>query len=417
MTKLNALKVKNANYPTGRKGNYLLGDGNNLYLQIKPEGSKSWAFRYRINGKSHTIGLGSADTDKGGISLAQARELAAEQHSKLRRGINPIYETPSKKKGNEQRNDFKDLSIEYIEIHKSGWKNKKHIQQWQNTLETYAFPVIADIPVADITSDHLVKILRPIWEEKNETATRVRSRIENILDYAKVKKLRTGENPAAWKGNLKFLLPNISKEKRTEHYPALPWERMPEFMTALKTKDTPSTEALQFLILTGARSGEVRNAVWSEINLENAVWTIPADRMKTQVEHKVPLSKSALGLLNGLTPLARGADSYVFPSVKAGKAMSDMTLLQLVRRMRDASNKPWCDANGRIIVVHGFRSTIRDWIEEIVQPQNKLGEMVLAHKNPNKVESAYLRTTLFNSRIQIMQKWDDYCHSDLSKNT
>ena len=421
MPALTALKVSKAVYPTGRKGPALLSDGQGLNLQIMPSGSKSWTLRFMLNGKSRSMGLGAYGEGNNGVSLSKARELAAEARALVKRGIDPINEKANSIKAEKaaaelslaQARTFKDVSVEYIQTHEASWKNSKHRAQWLSTLETYAFPVIGDTPVSDVDADAVEQVLKPIWQSINETATRLRGRIEVILDFAKAKGWRSGDNPARWKESLKHRLPNISRIRRTEHHPALPWQLVPAFIEALQIKEGMAAYALQLCILTATRSGEVRGAVWSEFDLEKKIWTIPAAKMKAGREHRIPLSEPALAILKQMMPLATGKDALVFPSIRSKTMLSDMTLSALVRGMNeveDGDTIPWLANDGRTIVVHGFRSSFRVWCEEETSTPRAVSEAALAHAVESKVEAAYNRTDHFEKRRVMMDQWAKHCY-------
>ena len=421
MSPLNALKVSKAVYPTGRKGPALLSDGQGLNLQIMPGGSKSWTLRFMLNGKSRSMGLGPYGEGNNGVTLIKARELAAEARALVKRGIDPISQKASAIKIEKaaaalslaQARTFKDVSIEYIKTHEAGWKNVKHRAQWLSTLETYAFPLIGDTPVSDIDADAVERVLKPMWQTINETATRLRGRIEVILDFAKAKGWRSGDNPARWKESIKHRLPNISRIRRTEHHPALPWQLVPAFIEALQIKEGMAAYALQLCILTATRSGEVRGAVWSEFDLEKKIWTIPASKMKAGSEHRIPLSEPALTVLKKMMPFAEGKDALVFPSLRKKAKLSDMALSALVRGMnevKDGDTIPWVANDSRPIVVHGFRSSFRDWCEEETSTPRAVSEAALAHSVESKVEAAYNRTDHFEKRRVLMDQWAKHCY-------
>ncbi|MCF8177313.1 MAG: site-specific integrase, partial [Sulfuritalea sp.] len=289
---------------------------------------------------------------------------------------------------------FDQCATAYISAHRSGWKNEKHIGQWENTLEAYASPIIGALPVAEVDTALVVKVLGPIWETKTETATRLRGRIEKILDWATVSKYRQGENPARWRGHLENLLANPNKIAKVAHHPALPWREICGFMVELRKQIGTAARALEFTILTAARSGEVRGATWAEIDLDAGLWVVPAERIKMGKEHRVPLTASAIALLN---ELPREGD-LVFPGAKENTALSDMSLTAVLRRMKRTD-----------ITVHGFRSTFRDWCAESTNFPREVCEHALAHSLPDKVEAAYRRGDLLDKRVQLMKAWADYC--------
>lgn len=373
-------------------------DGAGLYLNVTIGGSKSWLYRYMLAGKQHWMGLGSYPD----VSLAEAREKAADARKMTRQNIDPLAEkrqaTNIIRASIAKAMSFDKAAEQFIDAHKSGWKNEKHIDQWRNTLATYASPVIGNLDVSMIETSHVMKILEKdnFWHEKTETAHRVRGRIESVLDWATARKYRSGENPARWKGHLDKLLPARTKVKKTEHHAALPWAEIGAFMADLRQQAGIAARAVEYTILTAARSGEVRGATWDEIDLAAGVWIIPADRMKAKKEHRVPLSTKALALLAEQKKLF--PEGFVFPGAKEGKPLSDMSLTAVLRRM---------DRNE--ITVHGFRSTFRDWAAESTAYPGEMVEMALAHTIGNKVEAAYRRGDLFEKRRRLMQDWSDFC--------
>lgn len=372
------------------KGYY--SDGNGLYLQVSCTGSKSWIFRFTRNGKTHEMGLGSFTA----FSLAEARARTIEQRKLLADGINPLE---NKRDSNARlvlnnRITFAELAEQYINTNKSGWRNPKHVDQWRNTLATYANPVIGSMNVSNITISEVRDILDPIWNTKNETATRVRGRIEKVLDYAKVSGYRTGDNPAAWKGNLSLVLPSPSAVAKVTHQPALPYKDLPAFMVALSSHKGDGASALALIILTATRTSEVICADWSEFDLPNSLWTIPAERMKAKKEHVIPLSPQAMSILSSMH--TANATGYLFKG-KNGKPASNGLCLSLLKRM-DSDH----------ITVHGFRSTFRDWASETTTHPADVVEMALAHTIQNKVEAAYRRGDLLDKRRVLMNEWADY---------
>lgn len=389
-------------------------DGSGLYLRVQASGAKSWIFRFQLNGKRREMGLGTL-ADK---SPTDARGEAAQLATIVRSGIDPIEDrkqkaekaVADKMEAMAKSATFRQVATEYIASHKAGWKNEKHVDQWTNTLETYAGPIIGDKAVGDVTTENILKILAPIWTTKTETASRVRSRIELVLSYARAKKLRTGENPAIWRGHLDALLPKPGKLKNVRHHPALPYGRVADFMLKLKAAEGTGARALEFAILTAARSGEVRLATWSEIDLEAKLWTIPAERMKANREHWVPLSEPATELLKALPRLAD--NKFIFPGDRAEKPLSDMTLSAIIRRFNESEDgvpPEWVDPkNGDQIVPHGFRSTFRDWAAEISHYPREVVEHALAHSLPDKVEAAYARGTMLERRRPLMEDWALY---------
>jgi integrase len=385
---LSALKIKALKKP----GYHC--DGGGLYVQVSPALTKSWIFRFRWGPKQREMGLGSLDL----VSLAEARQKAYLARKQVADGIDPIAVKRSDKTARILATlgtiTFDAAVKSYIEAHGDTWKNAKHRGQWETTLRTYASPVIGLLPVGLIQLEHVLRILEPIWKTKNETASRLRGRIESVLDWCRVRKYRSGENPARWKGHLDHLLPAPNKVQKVVHHRALPIDDMPAFMRDLRSREGTAARALEFAILNASRSGEVRGALWSEIDLKAGVWVIPAERMKAGVQHRVPLSQPALDLLS---QQPRFEDSeLVFPAPRGG-VLSDMTLTAVTRRME-------VDA-----VPHGFRSTFRDWCAERTNFPRDLAETALAHKVESKVEAAYLRSDVLEKRRALMQAWADFC--------
>jgi integrase len=356
--------------------------------------ARSWLLRAMVLGKRREMGLGSYPE----VSLAQARERALEARAKIRDGVDPIQQRRTQRSETMSQNaaalTFKRCAEAYIATHAAGWKNLKHGQQWANTLETYAYPVLGALLVRDVAREHVLEVLRPIWTEKNETAVRLRGRIELVLSYAMQAGYRPeGLNPARWKGGLDKLLPAPSKVNGREHHRALAVGSVGAFMARLRAAEGMGARALEFVILTAARSGEVRGATWAEVDLAAKVWTVPASRMKAGKEHRVPLSPEALALLAAL-PQVEG-DDLIFKAAKGG-ALSDMTLSAVLRRMK-------VDA-----VPHGFRSTFRDWAAERTAYPGEAAEMALAHAIGDKVEAAYRRGDMFEKRRQMMADWAQF---------
>lgn len=397
MGKLSNLKIKNTKPPAGKSPKKLL-DGGGLYLYVAPTGAKNWVFRYVISGREQNMGMGSyTDT-----SLSEARETATQYRKAKRDGIDPKdYRRKELEKLREQyaKNKlFRDLAEDFIENKKSGWKSKKHEGQWISTLATYAYPTIGDMPVDIIQIEDILKILKPIWNEKPETATRVRQRLEAILDAAITLKHRTSENPARWKGHLENLLPKRGKVKKVQHHPALPYKQAPGFMKKLKPRTSIGAQALQFTILTACRTNEVINARWDEFDLDEAVWIIPEDRMKAGREHRVPLSSSVIALLGSIDKQSE----FVFNGARANKPISDATMRKYLQH----------DMGHKNLVVHGFRSTFRDWTAEETNYPNIVAEMSLAHTIKDRAEASYRRGDLFKRRSRLMEDWDRYLRED-----
>lgn len=396
-------------------------DGNGLYLQVTKTGAKSWLFRYQLHGKRRWSGVGSL-TD---VPAKVARIRAAEMRISVANGIDPIDQKQATRKAaiaNAAKEaakaiTFRKLAEDYIEQNKAGWKNKKHVQQWENTLETYVYGVIGDMSPADVTTEHVLKILKDIWLTKTETATRIRGRLEVILSYAKIKGYRDGDNPAAWKKHLDHVLPQPSKVAPHKHHPALPFDRMAEFMAQLEKKDTIAASCLTFTILTACRSQEVFESRWDEFDLKAKLWVIPAGRMKMKREHRVPLTDSAVSLLKRRE--ATKISAYVFPGTKENRPLSNMAMTNLIRRMHEdlceterASGKEpkgWVDKDARIITAHGFRSSFRDWAAEVTHYPGEMAEIQLAHAVSNPVEAAYRRGDMFEKRRTMMEDWARWC--------
>jgi integrase len=373
--RLTALKVAHARDPG------MLADGDGLYLQVSNASSKSWIFRYRRNGKQREMGLGPLK----GVSLAAAREKARGCRAKLADGIDPLVAREAVRVRNATDNakviTFDQCAEAFIKAHGDSWKNAKHLEQWENTLATYVSPVFGSLPVQAIDVGLVMKALEPIWTAKPETAARIRGRIESVLNWAKARGYRTGENPALWKGHLDNLLPARSKIKKVKHHAALPFDQMPQFMKTLRAQDGTTPLALEFTILTAARTGEIIGARWNEIDLEAKVLTVPASRMKSNREHRVPLSAEALAVLRKL--IKGEPEDHVF-SGRSGGSLSNMALLMLLRRMKHST-----------LTAHGFRSTFRDWAAERTIFQAEVAEAALGHVVGDKVELAYRRGDFF----------------------
>ncbi|MDH5859258.1 tyrosine-type recombinase/integrase [Lampropedia aestuarii] len=379
-------------------GRHAVGGVDGLHLRIS-NGSKAWVLRMLVGEKRRDLGLGPFPQ----IGLAEARDLAREMRKSTQAGNMPI--TP-RRQAKEQliaqqsaSKTFKECAEALMASKSNEWKNAKHQQQWANTLSTYAYPTIGSMAVDQIELQHILSCLEPIWLTKTETASRLRGRIESVLDYATVRKYRSGENPARWKGHLDSILPKPSKVQQVEHHPAMPINDVPAFIQAVSQKKGMSAQAMIFLILTASRSGEARGARWEEINMEQKVWIIPAGRTKTSTEHRVPLSNQAIALLVGLPRIERSP--LVFPSPN-GLELSDMALNQMMRKMQLK------------YVPHGFRSTFRDWAAERTNHPRELAEQALGHAIANKVEAAYRRGDALEKRRVMMQEWSDQCFSSMN---
>lgn len=392
MGKLTARQVQATTAP----GRY--GDGDGLWLHVGRAGAKSWVLRYKLPGAGMTtpreMGLGPVSL----VTLAEAREKARRARRLALDGTDPLAQRDAERA--EARAEkakavtFRDAADRYVAAHEAGWRNAKHRQQWRNTLATYAFPVFGDLSVADVSTDLVMRVLEPIWTTKAETANRVRGRIENVLDWAKVRGLREGENPARWRGHLDALLPARAKVQSVKHHSALPYAELPAFMDALYGQAGVAARALEFCILTATRTGEALGAPWSEIDLDAAVWTIPAERMKASKPHRVPLSDRALAILAEMRALGGEADGYVFPGAKRGKPLSNMAMTMVLRRMERGH-----------LTVHGFRSCFADWAAERTNAPHEVREMALAHTISSGVERAYRRGDLFEKRRELMGRW------------
>ena len=361
---------------TAKPGRYCDGDG--LYLLVKKSGARFWVFRYKVNGsKLREAGLGRAGEGRNSVRLAEARDKASMLFRQVKNGIDPLSArdaTAAADKAAAQdaavkRVTFREAAQRFIDGHVPSWRSPKHAAQWGATIETYANPVLGDLPVGDIATTHVLAAIEPIWLTRPETASRLRGRIERILDFGKTRGWRSGENPAAWKGNLALTLPARSKVRRVEHHAALPWRDIGDFMLALRDQQGVGARALQFAILTAARSGEVRGARWSEIDMSAATWVVPAERMKGGREHRIPLSEPTLDVLRELAQarLSSDSDALVFPGRDAGRPLSDMSLTAVLRRMGRGE-----------LTAHGFRSSFRDWAAETTAYPTELVEMALS---------------------------------------
>jgi integrase len=393
MTALEVSRIKKpGKFPTG----------DNLYLQVSPALTKSWLYRYMLNGTSRWMGLGSYRT----FSLAEARAMATDCDKLRHRGVDPIE---ARKRARDETllaaarsMTFSQCAAAYIEAHRSGWKNEKHAAQWQSTLNTYADRAFGNLPVQAIDTALVMKALEPIWNKIPETASRLRGRIESVLDWATVRGLRSGDNPARWRGHLDKLLPKRSHAHAVKHYPALPYRDIAPFVEELRKQSGIAARALEFLILTAARTGEVIGAFWSEFDTKEKVWTVPAARMKSKREHRVPLSPRALEVIREMRTAQQG--DFVFPGGKRDKPLSNMAMLQLLERMgRDD------------VTVHGFRSAFRDWAAERTNYPREVAEAALAHVLSDKTEAAYLRGDLFEKRRRLMLEWERFCQNSAGK--
>ncbi len=372
----------------------------NLYLQIADGGSRSWLFRYMFNGRSREMGLGSCEL----VTLAEARQKVIEARRLLLEGIDPIEDRRRKRReaalATASAITFRVCAERYIAAHEAGWRNGKHRAQWSATLETYADPVLGELPVASIETAHVMQVLEPIWATKAETASRVRGRIESIWDWAKARGYcNGGENPARWRGHLQKLLPARSKVAPVEHHEALPYDDVPAFMAELHRRDGTAARCLEFTILTWTRSGEARGALWDEVDFEARQWVVPGSRMKAGKDHTVPLSDAAAAVLEAMPR----AGEHIFEGARDGRPISDMSMTMVLRRMGRAR-----------ITVHGFRSAAKDWASETTSHADIVSEMALAHTIPDKVQKAYRRGVLLQKRRRLMADWAKYCGSGAS---
>ena len=409
--KLSAVKVAREKRPG------LYGDGGGLYLQLSANGAKSWIFRYwvaqrdlatgevvrdpttnKVKGRNRDMGLGSYVT----VSLQEARERALECRKLREREIDPIEarEQTKRQAALERAKSlkFKDAASAYMASHGVAWKNEKHAGQWSATLEKYAYPIIGDLPLQAIDTTLVMKVIEPVWSIKPETASRLRGRIESVLDWATARGYRQGENPARWRGHLDQLLPAPSRVRKVKHHSALPYLELPAFLIKLREQDGIAARALEFTILTAARTSEVIGATRSEIDKKHKVWRVPADRMKAGKEHRVPLSDQALAILGEIKPTESNQDAFVFPGLSAERPLSNMAMLKVLERMGRSD-----------LTVHGFRSTFRDWAAERTSFPNEVVEMALAHAIDDKTEAAYRRGDLFEKRHLLMEAWARYC--------
>lgn len=378
--------------------------GHGLYLRVQASKTdlnhitKSWLLRWGAGGK-YTMGLGPYPV----IGLAEARKLAAEAIQRVKLGFDPRAEREALREKAQLDQDaltFHAAGVKYIQKESPSWKNLKHAQQWENTLETYVYPVIGEKRCEEITLQHVMKVLEPIWISKNETATRIRSRMENIFDWAITHGHRQSANPARWKGLLEHTLTKISKRQRVRHHPALPYRDVPAFIQQIKAIGAISARALEFTILTGCRTNEVLGVRWDEVDFDNKTWIIPKERMKAGIEHRVPLSGQAIELLDKIKKLSKS--EYAFQSSQhIIKPISNMAMLMLLKRMKMKD-----------ITVHGFRSSFRDWGAEVTNHSREVLEHALAHKLADESEAAYQRSTFFEKRIALMSDWAKYCYGE-----
>ena len=379
MGQLSATGIKAIKEP----GRYIDGDG--LMLLVKPTGAKTWVLRLTTAGKRRDIGLGSLKV----VTLAEAREKAHELRRQIAQGVDPIAE---KRKAKEEVPTFRNAALRVHEEQKATWKNGKHQAQWINTLESYAFPLLGDLPVNEIEGPLIRKALLPIWLSKPETARRVRQRIGAVLDWSYVNGFRASEAP------MRSLAKGLPRQpKKDGHFAALPYTQVPALIVRLRERSSVGRVALEALILTAARSGEIRGATWDELDLETDLWSVPAERMKTSRPHLVPLAPQAVDAFTRAKAFSAPCTSLVFPGQQLKRPMSDMTLLKVMRDMETG------------VTVHGFRSAFRDWVAEETNTPGEVAEAALAHAVSNKVEAAYRRTDFLEKRRLLMRQWADFC--------
>lgn len=386
--RLTTLQVRRLKAP----GRY--SDGGNLYLHIKPGGARTWTLRFQLPGrKPREMGLG-VEAD---VTLAEARDRARNARRLLDEGHDPIEARKLAGQAAGHGITFREVAALYVAAHQDTWRNAKHRAQWTSTLDSYVHPVLGSLPVGKVAVGDVLRVIEPVWKAKPETASRVRGRIEAVLDYAAARSWRTGENPARWRGHLANLLPQRSKVAAVRHHAALPWAECPAFMRTLAEQKGTAALALRFTVLTAARTSEVTGATWGELDLAAKVWTVPGARMKAGREHRVPLSPAALDVLRTLLTLrtnnAKPANP-VFPGGKPGAGLSNMAMVAVLRRMKRAD-----------LTVHGFRSSFRDWCAEATAHPREVAETALAHTLRDKVEEAYRRSNLFDRRAKLMGEW------------
>lgn len=408
---MSALEVRNLAHPSG-KGNALFAVGgvSGLYMQITPSGGRSWILRTTVGKARRDIGLGGFPT----VTLTQARDKAREARDKIERGLDPVAERQAAKAAliaaAGRGLSFEKATESYLKAKLDAFKNAKHRQQWENTLAQFALPVLGKMMVQDIDVRDVLRVLEPLWYGKTETASRLRGRIESVLSWATVAGHRKGDNPARWAGNLKELLPAPSKVAKESNQPALTLDDAPRWFAALKTREGMGARALEILALTAARSQEIRGATWDEIDLDKALWIVPATRMKMAREHRVPLTEEAVALLKALPRLKD--NPLVFPAARGGE-LSDMTVSAVMRRMSEtdlaAGGTGFLDrVSKRPAVPHGLRSTFRDWVSERTNFPGEMAEVALAHKISNAVEASYRRGDMIEKRRRMMAEWSEF---------
>ena len=365
-------------------------------MRVASGGSKGWIFRYTLNGRTRDMGLGSVDT----VSLKQARERARQCRELCYDGIDPIERRRAQRREAQleaaRTMTFRQCAVAYIAAHEASWSNPKHAAQWPNTMARYVYPVFGRFSVQTIDTGLVLKVIEPIWTAKTETASRVRGRIEAVFDWAAARGYRQGENPARWRGHLENLLPRKSRVAPVEHHRALPYAQIGTFMGELRAQKGIAARALEFVILTAARTGEAIGATWTEIGFAERVWTIPAERMKAGKPHRVALSEAAFAIVRAMHEVRCGR--FVFPGAKSDRSLSATSLLMLLRRVGHDG-----------LTVHGFRSSFADWAADCTSFPEEVRQMALAHAVGDKVEAAYRRGDLFEKRRQLGQAWAEYC--------
>jgi integrase len=388
--KLNTLAINRLSKPG------LYGDGHGLYLQVSISGTKAWLFRYMRHGRARKMGLGPFPA----VPLAKARQRVQEARRSVLDGIDPIdARNASRAQARLQAVKavtFEECGKNYIAAHESGWRNEKHREQWANTLGRYAYPIIGNLSVAAVDTGLVLKVIEPIWNSKSETAGRVRGRIESILDWAKARGYRDGENPARWRGHLDKLLPAKGKISTVKHHKAMPYRHLPVFMTTLRSRPDVSARALEFTILTAARTGETLGAERQEFDLDRKIWIVPAERMKARLEHRVPLCDRAAAIIDS----QRHNHRLIFPGARPSAPLSNMAMLEMLRGLA-----------GDGLTVHGFRSAFMDWGHETTVYPKEMMDIALAHVVADKVEAAYRRGDMFEKRRQLMADWQAHCES------
>jgi integrase len=391
LNKLSARAVATATKP----GRY--SDGGGLYLVVGPDGRGKWVLRFTLRGKARDMGLGTVAT----VGLSEARSAARNAREHVRAGRDPIAERDRERDDAARVPTFGEMADSVVESLESGFRNEKHRAQWRMTLTEYAAP-LRPMPVDTIRTEDVLAVLKPIWQTKNETASRLRGRIERVLDAARAKGHRTGENPARWRGHLDKLLPKRQKLARG-HHAAMPFDDVPAFMTRLRTLDSISARALEFTVLTAARSGEVLGMRWPEVDFEAKLWTVPANRMKAGRVHRVPLTDRALAILEEMQQLRTGDNEHVFPGARAGKPLSVMAMTMVLRRLKVD------------VTVHGFRSAFRDWAGERTSFPREVAEQALAHVVGNATERAYRHGDALDKRRKLMTAWTGWCEPKAGK--